>query len=334
MKVKNEFIKIKMGKKSITLQNLILDNYLKAVKNIQFTTNTTPTDIKFELVSFMLNNEIYISPEQEYRQSDFYFSQGGGKKEVSYVGGTAVVDYYYNINRNEIIDYLGAKITAIAFAYSNNGYKYGAIVDTSNYDLYIVEDSELQITIRDICQTDGFYYSNENVNAILHMFPDRHEYFTPNTQSYEVIRWGVLKSVGLGVSINNIDEEYDISDYEEELTDTEFGYEINRILNIEHANEGLFPDLDLYPALDLYPERVIREPLYPSNDIYPSIELYPREVPYQYAQLKYQVYEYTNDPYSENPEIHALNKYYIISNLINSKLYKIKEKVKYERATS
>lgn len=334
MKVRNEFIKIKTNKKCITLQNLILDNYLKAVKNIQFTTNTTPIDIKLTAISFILDDEIYISPEQEYSSSDFYFTQSGGLQAVSYVGGTAVVDYYYNINRNEIIDYLGSKITAIGFAYSANRYKYGAIVDTSNYDLYIVEDSELQITRRDIFQTDGFYYSNENVNEILHMFPKRRVYFTPNTQSYDVIQWGVLKSVGLGVAINNIDEEYDISDYENELINTDFGYEINKILTIEHDNEGLFPANNLYSSADLFPARVIREPLYPSKDLYPSIELYPRETPYQFAQLKYQVYEYTNDPYSENPGIHALDKYYIINNLINSKLYKIKEKVRYERATS
>ena len=334
MKVKNEFIKIKMGKKTVTLHNLILDSYLKEIKNIQFQTNTVPTDIKLTAISFMIDDEIYISPEQEYSPIDFNFTQTGAIQSISYVGGTAIVDYYYNINRNRIIDYIGSKITAIAFAYSSNGYKYGAIVDTSNYDLYIVEDTELQVTRRDIFQTDGFYYSSESVNAILHMFPKNGIYYTQGGQSYQEAEWGVLKSVGLGVSINHIDEEYDISDYESELTDTDFGYEINRVLKIDRDKEGLFPDTDLYPALDLYPERIIREPLYPSLDIYPSIEEYPREVPYQYVQLKYQVYRYTENPYSTEQGIHALDKYYIISNIINPSYRKIKENVKYERATS
>jgi hypothetical protein len=166
-----------------------------------------------------------------------------------------------------------------------------------------------------------------------HLFPYFQELYTPSTASYQRIQWGVLKSIGLGVTSAEMREEYPFIDYETDITQNDTEYEINTELTIEQVNEGLFPALDLYPDIDLFPARVITEPLYPSRDIYPGIDVYPRDVPYQYVQLKYQIYQYSNEPYSEEQGITALDKYYIISNVILPKQEKIKEKVKYERAT-
>lgn len=332
MKIKNDFIEIKLNNRVVTIRNHILEKYIIAIKDNQFKTEEQPKDLRLNFIYLKFDEPVSIS--EELQTTDFDLTFAGAKFDLNYAGNQIIADYYYLLSQETLRQYQGRKIASIGFggSFENYSVSIGAVVDTSNYDLYVTENVDLKITRRDIFSTDGIFYTTDNV-GMYHLFPYFQELYTPSTASYQKIQWGVLKSIGLGVTSAEMREEYPFIDYETEITQNDTEYEINTELTIEQVNEGLFPALDLYPSTDLFPARIITDPLYPSRDIYPGIDVYPRDVPYQYVQLKYQIYQYSNEPYSEDAGIKALDKYYIISNVILPKQEKIKEKVKYERAT-
>ncbi len=263
MKVKNEYVEISSGQRNIKIQNTILDTYLKEIPKIQFQREEVPTDISLSQIYFKFDTDIDVKPDMIVKTSDFDYSSSHTTRSSSHKGSTIVVDYTYLLEDLSI--HIGKKITAIGFGFiSGSGYKVGAIVDTRNYNIYIDKKNEIKVSRRDIFSTDGIFYGS-NVDGIMHMFPLMTSGWRANTD----YKWGVLKSVGLGISTNKIVEEYEFNNYNNELTIKDFGFDIDREFTIEHLNEGLFPEQSIYPSEEIYPERIIRKPIYPDINIYP-----------------------------------------------------------------
>lgn len=322
MRVENKFIKLKMGNNSINFTNTIMDTYLRQLVDIQFSTGYPPYNIALQNIYFKFDEKLEFEPTDEINESAFDIRFLGANYNANYIKEKITVDYSYKIDQEELQQYVGHKITAIGFSFSmGESYIVGAILDTSNYNIYVQDKVELRVMREDEFTTDGIFYSKD-VEGAYHLFPKFNESWRANIEC----EWGILVSIGLGISTNVISEEYPVNYNSITVLQNIWGFEINRELTIEKHSEGLYPALDLYPALNLYPARVINEPIYPSEDIYPSIDLYPVESPYQYVKLKYQLYKY-----DEDNGIQAENKYYVINNVIDKTYDKIKEQVIYER---
>lgn len=322
MRVKNKYIKLKIGNRSINFTNTIMDTYLEELMEIQFSKENHPYNIALQNIYFRFDNKLNFESNDEIDESSFDIRFLGANYNTSYIKEKIKVDYSYDIEQEELQQYAGHKITAIGFSFlKNSDYIIGAILDTSNYNIYVQDKIELRVMREDEFTTDGIFYSKD-IEGAYHLFPKFNESWRTDIEC----EWGVLVSIGLGISTNIISEEYEINSNWINILQDVWGFEINRELIIEHSSEGLFPALDLYPALNLYPARIINEPIYPSENIYPSIDLYPVESPYQYVKLKYQLYKY-----DEDNGIQAEDKYYVINNVIDKTHNKIKEQVIYER---
>lgn len=324
MKIQNKFIKIKNGNKEITLQNTILKYYLGLLETMQFQT-TSYVDSQFYYTYLKFDDKLIVDFENNYLESDFDARFEKKHVERNYANNQITADYIYEIDKRFLSMWYGHKITAIGFGTLIG---IGAVVDTSNYDIYLYENSELQIYRRDIYKSDGLFSTNDNV-GMYHILPNGDYKYQNNVQKF-IGEWGVIESIGLGVSKGQMLEEYPIMINEDIIMAEDYqSFIIDKELTIERESEGLYPSLDLYPSQDLYPARVIREGLYPSEDIYPAIDIYPVETLYQYVIIKYRIFSYNG---FENNRPIATNKFYTISNKIPNGIEKIKEELKYEVA--
>lgn len=243
MKIKNESIIIKNGKKTYELRNTILDTYLERFVNRQMDTNYNTTDkltdlnyilLKFDTpleydTSSELGNEVFdicIIDKARIKQSI-----ENSNISIDYtwiIGGDAFIREYATHDVGEFLpDYYGRKITAIGFntfwPESSFGSIYSpvcAIVDVSNHNLYLQENQLFTITRRDNISSDALFWSNdkEKVPGAFHIAPNAGPQiiYQPNIYSDDRMAWssfydeayGIIYSVGLSNSTNRIDKEY------------------------------------------------------------------------------------------------------------------------------
>lgn len=340
MKIKNDYIIINHNGKQTKLHNTILNTYLywlisnqtnidedyraslsmsyvyiKFDEQLTFDKTSVLEESNFNIKIPYFNSSTQITPTQIIRN---YFYKADNSQYTLY----DIQDFSYLSDMSSL---LNRKITAIGFG----GTQYGnnliyACVDTSNYNLYIESmDTVFSIARRDTITTDAiFYCSSKLVKGPVHLCDGQDVYVDYFPQSQYI---GMIESIGLGLTTQRMDQEISLKPYTNHLS-----YETNKILindefTIEYYSEGLFPAEDLYPSEDLYPARVINEPIYPSEDIYPGIDLYMIEAPYQYMQLKYEIYSQDNI----TGVITDTGKYYLLSMPVNGK-EKIKMNIEYE----
>lgn len=199
MKVKNEFIKIKSGSKEYELRNMILDEYLNRFckrqleieKHNNYAVNTklvgvflkfdTPIgDISYD--SKIDVNDIFdISFVSSHTNTTQTISENSIviQYNIQQKLNESVYDLKNMSNYSELKDYIGKKITAIGFAsffasYGTVTINTCAILDTSNYNIYVQDNQVLSIVRRDIISTDGIFNTNskEYVPGPIHLAPD------------------------------------------------------------------------------------------------------------------------------------------------------------------
>lgn len=337
MKIKNELVSIKIGNKQYDFNNLILDTYLNRFAASQLTLErknsdySKEKDLWFCLLKFdePLGN---IQSSSDLHNQDFDIFWGVAKNTQLITEKQVTIQYSYRNTENmfdykkgtavfDIKEYYGRKITAIGFntiywsdEEQEKKYPVCAVLDTSNYNIYLQENQELSITRKDVITTDAlFYSSNSKFTGPLHLAPD---YLTryvgpvlaenepPMARYIKTIR-PKLYSIGLSSYPDYIDKEFVIGqDIQVEQNGTELN--INGIEN--------------YLATD--------SPLFPSNDIYPSYDLYPVKSNYKYIIFKYQIWEELGGPY-DNPFILTDDYYYQAIPI--EKFGKSNLKIKYER---
>lgn len=332
MKIKNEYIIIKNGEKQVKLHNLILDWYIQRMVANQVS-NTYVDNLNMSYVFLKFDTAIEFNETSNINSRRFDIGIKNAYKSMEESTKNIIKKYTYKIekgdkvleiatesNITDLSAYNGKQIMTLGFC--KIGYdRIYACVDVSNYGLYLDTDTTFEITRQDKFETDGELYSTSNiVNSPIHLAPLKPYFTNLGTTNFYFTK---LISVGFGITKNAMDEEHTLLPYAEHI---ETGTDYMNILDeytIEYINEGLFPATDLYPANDLYPARIIQEPVYPSEELYPSIELYPMAVPYQYMQLKYEIYKDIYNPVDTET-------YYIVSIPINGKR-KIKMNINYER---
>ena len=342
MKIKNDLISIKIGKKHYDFHNLILDEYLKVFATTQVDVeennktknrkNLTYLLLKFDTPIENLNEKSVLVNED----FDVFTFDSSTIQQVS----DERISVQYNYRVNSIVDfsspnypeniaisnYNGRKITAIGFnsfggkstaVYTN----VKAVLDTSNYNIYLQENQEFIVTRKDIITTDAlFYTSNKNkVPGPLHLMPITNKaVITPkklyNTAGNLMISgsdesYGIIYSVGLSSYIDRIDKEFIIG---QDVEITQNGTELS-IEGIENylSNEKL---------------------LYPNFNLYPSSSLYPIKTNYKYIIIKYKVWQNILSGTYENPVYTMTDTgYFYHQALPIDKFGNLNLKIKYER---
>lgn len=345
MKIKNDLVTLKTGDKQYNFNNLILDEYLNRFVRAQ---------LDKENISEYKNDKLLrvcllkfdtpfekIESDSKIKNQDFDICLMLSKREqivsnnqivIEYSYGDAgIYDYKESAYKTESIDkYYGKKITAIGFNVTwvpynlnNEGtYKFPvcAILDTSNYNIYLQKNQELSITRRDIITTDALFYSNDNnkIPGPAHLCPKgltkiiQDDIYNENNLKVTFFNdnaYGILHSVGLSSYPDYIDKEFIIGeDIQVEQSETE--------LNIKGIENYLSTD----------------NPLFCSETIYCNNNLHPVKTNYKYIVLKYKIYQEVHSGTSDNITSEVVDTgYYYYQAIPIDKIGKSNLKIKYER---
>lgn len=273
MKIKNEQIMLKIGDKKYEFQNLILDEYLKRFARRQQDKDQlnllkNKTELKCCLLKFDTPLE-NLSETSQLANEDFdicldvlAFTQQISQRQTSitYNYDSSWVMYDYNKSgKLDIKDYYGKQITAIGFnsTYLRNSIAEDvyvcAVLDTSNYNIYLQKNQDLAITRKDVIETDAIFSSNniKKVPGPVHLAP----YGLPLTEQptwYNDVGYGILYSVGLSTYNDYIDKEF-IVGQDVSLETVDNGVKIKGIENYLNTEKAIFCDINLYPGNNIFP---------------------------------------------------------------------------------
>ena len=279
MKIINDIVTIKIGNKIYNYRNMILNVYLnKFVENQCCYRVRENKGMILKYIYLKLNSKIAdnIEEESKIKISEFdiksssiaKYSQAVSEKQIN-------IDYEYSFEYPEIKNHSGNKIMAIGFGTSRNNENYiDAILDTSNYNIYIEENQKISISRRDIITTDALFYTNnpDLIKGPVHLCPAGIDELV-QTKIYQNKAHARLYSVGLSSYPDYIDKEY---------TD------IEKIIN---DNQICIKGLKNYFENNM--------PAYLNRKLYSGNNLYPIKSNYRYIIFKYFVYQeknvYVND---------------------------------------
>lgn len=304
MKIKNELVSLKIGNKQYDFKNLILDEYLKRFILKQLDT-TTPRYILHQLyldtVFFKFDTPIKnLSPSSDIFPEDFDIAFVNGCKSVITTATPNLITTKYTYDMNNFIydynkkkggnlpfeDYYGKKIVAIGFGTSFSSFtkknKVCAILDTSNYNIYMQASQKLECTRKDTISTDALFWSSDaRIKAPVHLYPyggepllyqDPYPGFREEDKKIFNAR-SALPTKGVLYSIA-------LSSSPQYIIDNEFviGKDVNVVqneakLSIQGINNNFETEL------------------YSNFSIYPSSNLYPVKSNYKYIIFKYKVYQ-------------------------------------------
>ena len=306
MKIKNELVSLKIGNKQYDFKNLILNEYLKRFIYNQIDTTSRNILKNQNLLRILLLK--FDTPFENLSEKSILYPTDF---DISFVGKSckaidtnvsenlitikytyATDDYIYDYNKKKggdlpLSDYYNKKIVAIGFAtnwvhFTQNN-KICAVLDTSNYNIYLQANQKLECTRKDTISTDALFWSNDKrIKGPVHLCPTGGEpllYQDPypgfreedkkifNARS-AIPTKGVLYSIGLSSYIDYIDKEFVIG---KDVIAVQNGTE----LSIQSINNDYNFEKELHPH----------------NSIYPSSNLYPIKSNYKYVILKYKVYQ-------------------------------------------
>lgn len=303
MKIRNEFVKIKTKEREFTFKNLILDNYLSVLMRCEFDELTcqyygngnrsmsrcylkldTPLEkeIAKDMYVFEQDFDIYLNYPT--------INQSGTPNAVSILYSFDDQFGYYDIeNGSWQIDFhqLGnRKITAIAFG---NDTEVFAILDTSNYNLFVPADSYLSVSRRDNISTDALFNTKDNLDYPLHLAPigirDKGLFGDQALYYYE---YGILYSVGLSGTAGILQEEYVLGEdaYVIQIDDFSFKFALEK-----STERTKYPEVTIHPSSTRFPVRFNAfDEKHPSTIIFPGNNKYPMQSDYKYVVMKFRTY--------------------------------------------
>lgn len=303
MKVKNEYVKIKSGKKEYTLKNYIYDSYLKLFSDCQkelydYDYGITEID-KTKLVTCHIK---FDEPLEDYRNaniSDFdieiplkQYSLTGNEKGTStiYEYSSLMINY---ANPIDLTPYDGKKITAIGFGGVTRYIdvtpilELYACVDTSYYSIYVNKEQGIEISRKDTIQSnavcDGYQYP-------LHLAPVLERFSEEDDEHHGAVARirPILYSVGFGTMRGKISQEWIIGEDAviQTIDDFSYGVAMKNPTGIAiHPSNSMHPSSSRYPIQPEY-----KKTLYPNANIHPSSNKYPMKSGYNYIIFKYRLY--------------------------------------------
>lgn len=203
MRIRNDLVSIKIGKKQYDFNNLILNEYLNRFAKSQLDKDNmrliaNNKELSYCLLKFDMPLELNENTELDNEDFDVVLLQGASNiiQEVSeneisikytYKSDWIWGDYHStteNLNNNKTIkDFYGKKITAIGFnSYfgftknMTNKARICAVLDVSNYNIYLQENQDFTVTRKDIISSDTLFWSGDKrVKGPIHLAPIRHK---------------------------------------------------------------------------------------------------------------------------------------------------------------
>ena len=291
MKIKNEYVQVKIGNKTFTKRNMILDKFIKRVFNSQMDLEHSTAEIINCYLKFDTPiGDIDYDTNVPYSTFDVTF-WGGTEKTSTGIDNFAkmsqttnnAVKIIYNFDARPWFEYnhiyysphefsmfAGKKITAIGFGYASHVF---AVVDTNNMNIYVDRDENISITRVDLYQSDGVV---KGFDYPLHLVNDLAHY----QDNFDERTYAQLYSVGFGNIMGIMEEEHLIGDVTSERGDTYI------ILNVEREKKlGHYPSEDLqlgfYPTIDNSKYLIFKYRLY--KKIITINEQYETETSYEMA---------------------------------------------------
>lgn len=309
MKVKNEYIQIKIGNKTWTKKNMILNEYLHRLFNSQISVihdkcyisscflklDTPIEDVDYD--SEILPSQFDITIRNVLNEKYF-------KQRATRTNNSIRINYIFDNNSIFVINgewndasimknYANRKIMGIGFGIDDSSNIF-AYLDTSNMNIVINHNENISISRIDLLKSDGICdgieYPLHLVNDIAFRDTSYGEYGNESTKS-------MLYSVGFGSYKGVMEEEYLIRDVETSRTNDSITFNIQRDKNIGK---------------------------YPSNDLW--LGFTPTKDNSKYLIFKYQLYR-TN---ASGSDITYLNEYYTMS-MPNETFGDLDVKLKIER---
>lgn len=206
MRIRNDLVSIKIGKKQYDFNNLILNEYLNRFAKSQLDKDNmrliaNDKELSYCLLKFDTPLEVNENVELDNEDFDVVLLEGASniiqeisENEISikytYKSEWIWGDYHSttgNLNNNKTIkDFYGKKITAIGF----NSYfgltknmswraRTCAVLDTSNYNIYLQENQDFVVTRKDIISTDAQFWSKDKrIKGPTHLAPLRSKRYT------------------------------------------------------------------------------------------------------------------------------------------------------------
>ena len=302
MIIKNEYIKIKTNSKETTLHNYIYDNYLRnftlsqyvlGLEENSYNENITLNDKKRMTMLYIK----FTTPLEDYMNAnitdfDIHMNTYDSINKTT-TNNSVSVFYIYNLDNvnslsDSLEDYYGEKITALGFG---DGEEIMACVDTSLYDIYLLEEEHMQIMRKDIISTDG---ECVGYDYPVHLSPL--ENYSKTTYGDNTGYLARLYSIGFGTQkgvINSQEkiflEKADGSLDVKYINDEEFSVNMTK-----QTEQSQYPLITKYASNSKYPLalNVLRE-IYP--DIIPktpSNSKYPLASNYKFIVIKYRLFYY------------------------------------------
>lgn len=307
MKIKN-FINIKVNGKSIDFHNLILDEYLKKFVDLQLDiANVTAvrrrrklsycflkfdTPLNFQADSTINNSDFdvcLVFGLQEYNES---VSERQIVEKYRYsLQDSRIWDYSMQSWNEDLTQYYNRNITAIGF---NTSFSTGsiytppvcAILDTSNYNISLMENEGFELTRIDTILSDANFWAKDNrIKGPIHLTAEGGSSLLYQDPLYEEEgdyssyveaqpTYSQLYSVGFSSYKDFIAEEYVLG------------------TDITAVNNGTSISIDgLQTKMKQYT-------YYPLQSIFPFSGLFPLKPSYKYVLFKYKLFQkiYTRNP--------------------------------------
>lgn len=310
MKIKNEEVSIKIGNKTKTFKNLIMNSYLNLFADsfLDFKYKNLP----YCLVNFTKNN-MNINENSTEMQYDTIL-EADFASNIEVLTGNNIINKYFYKNPVAGYDYLedfqGQQIIQLGFAnydYLAEKYVLYAYLDVSKYNIIIQDNQPVTISRTDKISSDmNFYASNSKLKAPYHL--TGRGLLELQGMEYQTII-PKLHSVGFGVLPYKFVKEYLVEN-----------------LTISRGNTGIVnieEDFYNYKNNDLYPR----------EDLYPSEDLYPRTPTANLLMYKFKMYEEVLDnPETGEMHLEDTGMYYIQYRELKDNEYgKLNLSIKYER---
>lgn len=287
MNIKNEFIKIKNGNKRYEFKNTILDVYLNHFATAQTSLSTIRQEnnikcLKYCLLKFddslifdentnLNNNQFDICLLNDNAEINQNISENQVTIQYNYnfCGNPFILKYNPTAITHDISQFYGKKITAIGFNidYQATGVSVCAVLDTSNYNIYLQEKQDFIITRKDIISTDALFWSeSDKITGQSHLAPNDEKLLIEEHQVNEF--WyvkksiPVLHSIGLSNSVDSIEKEYVVEE------DVQMSIDNNQliledIINPANVSKTYLPNfLKFYTSRETYKYLIIKYKLY------------------------------------------------------------------------
>lgn len=173
MKIKNEYVQIKVGNRTYTKQNMILDIYLKRLFDMQYKTNHDYTVMNSCFLNFTAPLDVDYDSVLSANDFDFvmrnYVENSYGFREISTLNKNTIKlkyifneesDFYvgdYNTDFRILQSYYNKPLYGIGFGYFDS---YGektiyAYLDTRDMNIVINDSESFSVSRLDILQSEG-----------------------------------------------------------------------------------------------------------------------------------------------------------------------------------